>query len=82
MRDEDKTKEQLIQELVELRKQLAEMGGLPPKAEEVGVEEATYGAEEPWLPIEAKLVAGSVISGIILLVVLATLVNMLLLGGH
>ena len=57
-------------------------------AEEVRMEDeqsamsATYGAEEPWLPIETKLVVRSVIAGIILLIVLATLVNMFLLGGH
>ncbi|MCP4602072.1 MAG: hypothetical protein GY847_16410 [Proteobacteria bacterium] len=38
--------------------------------------------EEPWLPIETKLVVRSVVMGIILLIVLAALVNILLLGGH
>jgi hypothetical protein len=76
MRDEDKTKEQLIQELIELRKQLAEVSGQVPKIEEVRMEDkqsvvsATYGAEEPWLPIETKLVVRSVIAGVILLIVL------------
>ncbi|MBW1677567.1 MAG: hypothetical protein JRJ79_13445 [Deltaproteobacteria bacterium] len=42
--------------------------------------EATQEAEEPWLPIETKLVVGSVIAGIITLIVLATLVHMFLLG--
>jgi len=82
MRDEDKTKEQLIEELVKLRQQLAEMGAPRPKTEQVGVEEATDEAEEPWLPIETKLVGISVASGIVALVVLAILVHMFLLGGH
>ena len=42
--------------------------------------EPTYEAEEPWLPIETKLVVGSVIAGIVTLIVLATLVHMFLLG--
>ena len=42
--------------------------------------EAAYEAEEPWLPIETKLVVGSVIAGIATLIVLATLVHMFLLG--
>jgi len=37
-------------------------------------------AEEPWLPIETKLVVGSVIAGVVVLIVLATLVHMFLLG--
>jgi hypothetical protein len=94
MRDEDKTKEQLIRELIGLRKQLAEMGVQEARIEEVFVEgqrgavratpgaEATYGAVEPWLRIETKLVIGSVIAGMIALIVLATLVHMFLLGGH
>jgi len=49
---------------------------------DVNKAEATQEAEEPWLPIETKLVVGSVIAGIIALIVLATLVHMFLLGGH
>ncbi|MBE9582566.1 MAG: hypothetical protein IMF18_13255 [Proteobacteria bacterium] len=79
MRDQDKTKAQLIKELKELRKQLAEMGVQPLKREEVSVD---YEAEEPWLPIETKLVVGSVIAGVITLIVLAILVHVFLLGGH
>ncbi len=56
MRDEDKTKEQLIEELAEV--------------------------EEPWLPIETKLVTYSVIGGIAALIVLAIVVHMFILGGH
>jgi len=94
MRDEEKTREQLIRELVELRKQLAKTGWRPPKTEEVRVEnqqgtagvaygrEGTCEAEEPWLPIETKLVGVSVGIGIVALVVLAVLVHMFLLGGH
>ena len=89
MRDEDKTKEQLIQELAELRKQLAEATGQLPKMEDIkpgavgdtDAEDARYGIEEPWLPIETKLVAGSIAGGVIALIVLATMVNMFILGG-
>ena len=35
---------------------------------------------EPWLPIETKLVVVSIATGIAALIVLATLVNLLLLG--
>ncbi|NVL90462.1 MAG: hypothetical protein HWN69_05625 [Desulfobacterales bacterium] len=49
------------------------------KTKEVSVKDE---AEEPWLPIETKLVVGSVIAGVIALIVLATLVHMFLLGGH
>jgi len=77
MRDQDKTKAQLIKELKELRKQLAEMGVQPLKREEVSVD---YEVEEPWLPIETKLVVSSVVGGVIALVVLAIVVHMFLLG--
>jgi hypothetical protein len=43
--------------------------------------QVTSEAEEPWLAIETKLVAGSLVAGIIALVVLATLVHIFLLGG-
>jgi hypothetical protein len=88
MRDEDKTKEQLIRELVELRKQLAQAKGKPPETEGIRVESTPglpgvdYGAGEPWLPIETKLVVFSVAAGVVTLIVLATLVHMFLLGGH
>lgn len=82
MRDEDKAKEQLIEELVALRKELAEMRGQKPKTEQVDVKEANDEAEDPWLPVETKLVVVSVASGIVALVVLAILVHMFLLGGH
>ena len=39
-------------------------------------------AEEPWLPIETKLVTYSVIGGIAALIVLATVVHIFILGGH
>jgi hypothetical protein len=35
---------------------------------------------EPWLPIETKLVVVSIATGVAALIVLATLVNLLLLG--
>ena len=44
--------------------------------------EATCEVEEPWLPIETKLVVGSVIAGVLTLIVLAILVHVFLLGGH
>ena len=43
-------------------------------------EAAGINAEEPWLPIETKLVVGSLIGGMIMLIVLATLVHIFLLG--
>jgi hypothetical protein len=94
MRDEEKTKEQLIRELVALRRQLAEATRQPPKTAGVRVEDKpgpvgaghdvtpSGEAVEPWLPVETKLVIYSVIGGMIALVVLATLVHMFLLGGH
>jgi len=53
-----------------------------PETEKAGAEEATYTSVEPWLPIETKLVVGSLIAGMIVLIVLAVLVNTFLLGGH
>ncbi len=94
MRDEDKTKEELIQELVKLRKQLAEATGRVQKTEEICAEDDTgkvcvtpegpvaFGAQEPWLPIETKLIAVCVGMGVVILIGLAVLVNVLLLGGH
>ena len=37
--------------------------------------------EEPWLPIETKLITVSVSIGVIAMIVLAILVHMFLLGG-
>jgi hypothetical protein len=94
MRDEDKTKEELVRELVELRRQLSEATGRRPETGEVRVEDKpgptgtghdvrTSGeAAEPWTPIETKLVMWSLIGGVVALIVLATLVHMFLLGGH
>ena len=42
--------------------------------------EVTCEAEDPWLPIETKLVICSVIAGIATLIVLAILVHIFLLG--
>ena len=39
-------------------------------------------AEEPWLPIETKLVIYSVIGGIAALIVLAIVVHIFILGAH
>ena len=82
MKNEDKTKKQLTKELAELHKQPAQIGGQPPKTEKAGAEEATYTSVEPWLPIETKLVVGSLIAGVVSLIVLAVLVHMFLLVGH
>ena len=38
--------------------------------------------EEPWLPIETKLVTRSLVIGLVALIVLATLVNIFILKGH
>jgi len=39
-------------------------------------------AVEPWLPIETKMVAGSLICGVIALIILATLIHIFILGAH
>jgi hypothetical protein len=36
---------------------------------------------EPWLPIETKLVVATLVTGMVALIVLATLVHLFLLGG-
>lgn len=38
-------------------------------------------AAEPWLPIETKMVVGSLIAGVIALIVLAVIVHIFILGG-
>jgi hypothetical protein len=43
---------------------------------------ARHAAEEPWLPMETKLVTYSVITGIVALVVLAILVHVFILEAH
>ena len=43
--------------------------------------EVSYGDDEPWLPIETRLVTGSVLAGMITLIILAILVHIFLLGG-
>ena len=40
-----------------------------------------FGEEESWLPVETKLVAGSLIAGMTTLIILAVLVHLFLLGG-
>jgi len=42
----------------------------------------TSEADEPWLPIETKMVVISLSTGMIALVVLAILVHMFILGGQ
>ncbi len=44
-------------------------------------ETAAIDAYEPWLPIETKMVVGSLIIGGIALVILAVLVHIFILGG-
>lgn len=67
MRDEDKTKEELVQS-----SSTSAGHDVTPDSDAV----------EPWTPIETKLVMWSVIAGMVALVVLAILVHMFLLGGH
>lgn len=43
-------------------------------------ETAAIDAFEPWLPIETKMVTGSLICGIIALIILATLIHIFILG--
>ena len=43
--------------------------------------DADIDAEEPWLPIETKMVIRSLIAGVVALIVLATLVHIFILGG-
>jgi hypothetical protein len=44
-------------------------------------EPANMNVAEPWLPIETKLVIGSLIGGVAALIVLATLIHIFILGG-
>ncbi len=44
-------------------------------------EKAAVDAVEPWLPIETKLVIGSLVGGVAALVVLAVIVHIFILGG-
>ena len=79
MSDEDKAKEPLGQESRELRGPLGKMDRQTPATEELRAE---HEAEEPWLPIETKLVTYSVIGGIAALIVLAIVVHIFILGAH
>jgi hypothetical protein len=58
MRDEDKTREQLIRELVALRNELAEVRGQPPETEEYRVEDTpgTMDAEPTGFEDQARRV--------------------------
>lgn len=44
-------------------------------------EKSAVHAAEPWLPIETKLVVGSLIGGVAALIVLAVIVHIFILGG-
>ena len=44
-------------------------------------EKSTVDAVEPWLPIETKMVVGSLIGGAVALVILAVIVHIFILGG-
>ncbi|MGD9160088.1 MAG: hypothetical protein PVG39_16860 [Desulfobacteraceae bacterium] len=45
-------------------------------------ETASIGAVEPWLPIETKMVVGSLIIGGVALIILGILVHIFILGGQ
>ena len=79
MSDEDKAKERLSQDSRDLRRQLGKAESQPLETGDFGPE---HEAEEPWLPIETKLVTYSVIGGIAALIVLAIVVHIFILGGH
>jgi len=81
MSDEDKAKEQLSQEARELRGSPSKMDRQTPTTDGVRIEPEAE-AEEPWLPIETKLVIYSVIGGIAALIVLAIVVHIFILGAH
>lgn len=44
-------------------------------------EKSAVEAVEPWLPIETKLVVGSLIGGVVALIVLAVIIHIFILGG-
>ena len=79
MSNEEITKAELSRESREPVRSLDQTGRPIPPAEELPGEPK---AEEPWLPIETKLVTYSVIAGIATLIVLATVVHIFILGGH
>ena len=81
MSDEDKAKERLGQESRELREPLGKMDRQTPTTDGFVVEPHAE-AEDPWLPIETKLVIYSVIGGIAALIVLAIVVHIFILGAH
>jgi len=81
MSDEDKAKEQLSQESRDLRGPLGKIDRQTPTTDGFIVEPDAE-AEEPWLPIETKLVTYSVIGGIAALIVLAIVVHIFILGAH
>ena len=81
MSDEDKAKEELNQEARELRGSPGKMDKQTPTTEDF-LAEPEAEAEQPWLPIETKLVIYSVIGGIAALIVLAFVVHIFILGAH
>jgi hypothetical protein len=73
MREEEKTVQKLQQD--DRIREYQEKGEPSPE------ETAAIDAVEPWLPIETKMVVGSLIGGIVALIVLAILVHIFILGG-
>ena len=72
MSDEDKTVQKLQQEDL-----IREYQG---KADVDSESIAAIDSEEPWLPIETKMVIMSLIGGLLALIVLAFLVHLFILG--
>jgi hypothetical protein len=73
MDNEDRTVEKLQQEDL-----IREYQG---KADADSESTAGIDSYEPWLPIETKMVLGSLIGGLLALIVLAVLVHVFILGG-
>ena len=74
MNDHDKTVEKLKRD--DLIREYQE------NTEATKEETDTIDAVEPWLPIETKMVVGSLICGVIALIILATLIHIFILGAH
>jgi len=72
MTDKEKTVERLQQE--DLIREYRGNKEVDPEAF------ANLETEEPWLPIETKMVVGSIIGGVVALIILATLVHIFILG--
>lgn len=73
MNNEDKTVQKLQQEDL-----IREYQG---KTDADSESTIAFDSEEPWLPIETKMVIGSLIGGVIALIVLAFIVHFFILRG-